>query len=382
MTGNGFLRFIRFAGYGLLFWGLVKLARTDGLRPPLIWTLSGTVTVLTCTNLSHSSRTKELEESVEQLKDNFNRSLESYDRNFHILNQNDSGFDSLLAQQNSKLTQLNSALSQVQSGLANQLSLLDNNAVLPPVAEPSINEETINLKLQQLESRIIAERSQYIELIDSIIAQYHKHILVSDRNESHNFLLKVLGGEPQIKNCNQFEEIKPPQKYLIMVCPWLSKYVFGTIDERSYVSTLIENLLKQGVEIHIGYGYLNHIHKNDRNSVNAANYLELVQKNKDSLNMHLGLEPLTKLSQQYSNLKLRFICSHEKYLVSDGKLAVFGSHNFLSSVPQKYAVDRESAILTCDPTIIELLTQRYSNTEELSRRNSRPKPILRRSANS
>lgn len=402
MAGNGLLRIIGFTGYVLLLWGLVKLARTDGFRSPLIWALSGTVTVLTCNNLGHSSRTEELEGLVAYLineqqnkhiepqeqtidnlklrlgyleKDYFNSS-KSQTQNVNTLAQNDRFFQDLLEKHNSEINRLNNALSQMQSGLENQLSL-SGSAASPPVQQ-SIDEETINLKLQQLESRVIAGHSRYIELIDSIIAQYHEHILISDRDESNNFLLRVLGGEPQVKNCNQFSEIEPAQSYLVMVCPWLSEYVFGTKEDRSYICYLIENLLKRGVEIHIGYGYLNHVTWDARKSksVTADNYLELVEKqNQNNLSMHLGLEPLTELSKQYSNLKLKFMCSHEKYLICDGNFAVIGSHNFLSSVPSKYSVDRESAILTYDPKIVELLRQRYVSTEEIG------KPILKGSRN-
>ncbi|WP_071192395.1 phospholipase D-like domain-containing protein [Trichormus sp. NMC-1] len=140
------------------------------------------------------------------------------------------------------------------------------------------------------------------------------------------------------------------QDRLIMVCPWLQKYV---IDED--IVEKIENLLNSGVRIDIGYGY-NLDFSNLPSNLSETEFYDLIQNPKKR---YTGLQDIYTFEVEYKKyFKLKLIGTHEKYLVCDNKFAMIGSHNFLSSKSQV----KEIGIYTTDNEIIQELIEHYDNT--------------------
>ncbi|MBD0314746.1 MAG: hypothetical protein ICV86_18455, partial [Microcoleus sp. T3-bin5] len=69
--------------------------------------------------------------------------------------------------------------------------------------------------------------------------------------------------------------------------------------------------------------------------------------------------------EKYSDrFKLKLLGTHEKFLVSDNRFAMLGSHNFLTSGVSKR--EREIGLRTNDSRIIEGLIERFDSAPILN----------------
>ncbi|OYQ64776.1 hypothetical protein B9G53_10070 [Pseudanabaena sp. SR411] len=154
-----------------------------------------------------------------------------------------------------------------------------------------------------------------------------------DRKESREKLRKAL------------QEAK---KMIIMVCPWIANYAF---DESLNLD--IEQALKRDVNIYIGWGHYTDIEKLNHNI--PSRFATTLQT--QNPNLYSAIPKLINLQKTYSNLHLKLIGTHEKFLVCDDLWALITSHNFLTSNDHSY--EREIGLWTNDQKIIHELIERY-----------------------
>ncbi|MGK7900269.1 MAG: phospholipase D-like domain-containing protein [Hormoscilla sp.] len=179
-----------------------------------------------------------------------------------------------------------------------------------------------------------------------------EYIPLSDRHESHRVLKQSLG------------EVR---RQMILVCPWLNWYVFNKY--RIYQE--LQRLLEQGVKIDLIYGYQEDIVKlqNSGDRVNRWTLLELVGKDAWKYD---AIRELTNLEQQFGQqLQLKLVGTHEKFLVQDERIAMIGSHNFLTSGPSD---KREFGIQTTDRNLIQFLLDRAQSVQNLEVADESPGP--------
>ncbi|MBD2663889.1 hypothetical protein B6N60_05123 [Richelia sinica FACHB-800] len=158
--------------------------------------------------------------------------------------------------------------------------------------------------------------------------------LVYDTNES----LSVLN-----------QALQQVQDRLIMVCLWVRKQIV----DNSKVQA-IRNLLERGIRVDIACGYTSDI----PDSLPEIEFYNLIKRKEYS-----GLQDIYTLEVEYKTyFQLKFIGTHEKYLICDDKFAMIGSHNFLSSKNTKI---KEIGVYTTDEKIIQELIQHYDNTKPI-----------------
>jgi phosphatidylserine/phosphatidylglycerophosphate/cardiolipin synthase-like enzyme len=146
------------------------------------------------------------------------------------------------------------------------------------------------------------------------------------------------------------QALKQVQDRLIMVCPWVQKQI---VDE-STVQT-IRNLLESRIRVNIGCGFTSEI----PSPLSETKFYDLITKWN-----YKGLQDIYTLEVEYQiYFQLKFIGTHEKYLICDDKFAMIGSHNFLSSKGKDHT--KEIGIYTTDNNIIQELIEHYDNTQPI-----------------
>lgn len=128
---------------------------------------------------------------------------------------------------------------------------------------------------------------------------------------------------------------------LLIISPWITDQVVNLPFYRS-----LETLLRNGVEVHIGYGL----------EENATGRGEKKPKQKSSP-ATVALRELEKIQHRFSNFSFQFIGNtHRKHLVCDDKFAVVSSFNWLSfrGDPKRKARD-ELGFLVTEPDDVERL---------------------------
>ncbi|MBC6423966.1 MAG: hypothetical protein GDA43_23020 [Hormoscilla sp. SP5CHS1] len=154
------------------------------------------------------------------------------------------------------------------------------------------------------------------------------------------------------------ESLSEVRQQIILVCPWLSWRVFNNYD----IYREFRQLLEQGVRIEVNYGYteeVNRIRYAGRR-VNRWTLLETVG-NEDW--KYDALRELTNLEQQFGQLlRLKLVSTHEKFLVQDERMAMIGSHNFLTSGPSD---KRDFGIKTTDRNLIHFLINNAHSAQNL-----------------
>ncbi|MEL4895478.1 phospholipase D-like domain-containing protein [Crocosphaera sp. Alani8] len=142
---------------------------------------------------------------------------------------------------------------------------------------------------------------------------------------SHDYEYTLLFGRKESRQVF-IDALKNTHKELILVCPWIS---FDAIDKE--IKKLFFCLLKRDVIIKIGY---------ERN--------EDKKKDKD---YNTAVKFFDELKARYpKKVIIRKIGTHEKILISDQKMTMFGSHNFLTS--SDISKERELGLKTNNPQII------------------------------
>lgn len=170
----------------------------------------------------------------------------------------------------------------------------------------------------------------------------YKYELVSGRFEGRKKLLGAL---------------KESKTEIIMVCPWITLFALEL-----EVGLAIESSLEKGVQINIGWGYLKDI--DDLKKRNVISQISSTLQKQDS---YKGIAKLNSFQQNYKNLHLKLMGTHEKFLVCDHSWALITSHNFLSAGDtNNNNVAREIGLVTYDPYIINSLVDLYNNAPDLS----------------
>ena len=166
--------------------------------------------------------------------------------------------------------------------------------------------------------------------------------LLLDRNESLSVLKRALN---------------ETQDRLIMVCPWLSKYA---IDKN--ILSSIKILLDSNIGVDIGWGLSRDIKGFTLLFDKYFSEEDLSKLAKGSF--YTAIQDLYNLSFiNYGLFNLKFLDTHEKYLVCDDKFAMLGSHNFLTSDDRSNV--KEIGIYTTDSTVIKQLINRYDSSEPI-----------------
>ncbi len=212
--------------------------------------------------------------------------------------------------------------------LSQQLKALANHPEVPHNASDRGH-------LQSLISPAIAQQLDQIEsLLEGIKA--HQYELVFDR--------------PSIRT-QLFEAIDTAQHRLILVCPWVSRAgLDGVLLQK------LEGLLKQGVQVEIGWGHLRDIEAGEFPiRINENWQLDPMAKR----GLYDALNDLEHLRTQYGDrLQLKVLGTHENFLVCDDSWAMLATHHFLSS--SDTLPEREVGLRTTDPKIIQGLIERFS----------------------
>jgi len=130
------------------------------------------------------------------------------------------------------------------------------------------------------------------------------------------------------------------QKRLLIVSPWIRDQVV----DRNFIGSL-EALLRNGVDVYIGYGL-----SEDDGKVRANDQA----RSKPPISKRAKSD-LESLQRRFKNFRFRFVGNtHRKFLVCDNKFAVSTSFNWLSFLgdPKARARD-ESGLLIAKPEYVE-----------------------------
>lgn len=131
---------------------------------------------------------------------------------------------------------------------------------------------------------------------------------------------------------------------LTMACPCLAD---SPIDEE--IMAKLHHLLAEGKQIEIGWGLMRGIQPDTQNSEGP---------------LYSALPKLRALQKAYpTQLRLKLISTHEKFLVCDHHVALVGSHHFLAS--SNAFPEHELGLQTTDPAIVHNLLQYFTQAPEL-----------------
>lgn len=169
-------------------------------------------------------------------------------------------------------------------------------------------DSTKSQKIDELESLTLSLPDDLRVKVDTV-SDDHKQLLSGI--EHYNFLI---------------DSIKNARSRVTILSGWLS----SRIVDRSFAS-LMRTKAKQGVLFYIGYGWQN----------SQGNH----QAGADSID---ALQKLKKLARKFPNqIFVAEYGTHEKILVVDSTVAVFGSANWLSN--RRYKNSERSIVITDEP---------------------------------
>lgn len=243
---------------------------------------------------------------------------------------------------NSKVKQYNRAFVRIGSRISSLEQVVNQHAS---------DIESLQQFLEELSASSVDQRTQ-LWLKTILQKSRPEYIPLSDRHESHRVLKQSL---------------REVRRQMILVCPWLNWYVFNKY--RIYQE--LQRLLEQGVKIDLIYGYQEDIInlQNSGDRVNRWTLLESVGKDAWKYD---AIRELTNLEQQFGQqLQLKLVGTHEKFLVQDERIAMIGSHNFLTSGPSD---KRELGIQTTDQNLIQFLCDRAQSVQNLEVPDESPGP--------
>jgi len=234
---------------------------------------------------------------------------------------------------NSKVKQYNRAFVRI----GRQISSLEQ-----VVNQHSSDIASLRQFLDELSASSVDKKTQV--WLKTVLQQSRpEYIPLSDRHESHPVLIKSLS------------EVR---QQMILVCPWLNDYVFNNYN----IYREFHRLLEQGVRIKVIYGYTEDV-KSIRYSGRKVDRWTLLETVGKDAWKYDALRELDKLQKQFNQLlRLKLVGTHEKFLVQDERIAMIGSHNFLTSGPSD---KREFGIQTTDRNLIHLLIDRAHSAQNL-----------------
>ncbi|MGA9378162.1 MAG: tetratricopeptide repeat protein, partial [Phormidium sp.] len=213
--------------------------------------------------------------------------------------------------------------------------------------------EVLQLHMDQLElvisnvsnsesaAKQIIELNEYLERVNP---QY-QYKLLFNRYESHQIVKKAL---------NQ------TKKQLIMVCPWLNSCVVQPLIKD------FQKILEIGY-VYVGYGYQGDINDLKRTGIKVTHLNLLQAAEKEGKAWKYDAIKHIKHLLKLDKFKLRLALTHAKFLICDDEFAMFGSHNFLTSGPNKN--ERELGLFTTDQRIINQLIADFENADNVEEEN-------------
>ncbi|WP_373539690.1 phospholipase D-like domain-containing protein [Chamaesiphon sp.] len=208
--------------------------------------------------------------------------------------------------------------------------------------------------------RIDKSLDEQFKIIKQLLSQTYSYDLVIDRLASRQVFMDAL---------------KVSQQRLILVCPWIS-----TSSINSEVEAAMEDALVKGVLIDIKWGYSQDIIR-EYSSTTKEYLLKIRELKPDEEWKYSGIKLLKDLQEKYPKLlKLTLLGTHEKIIICDQKFAMFGSHNFMTSLAP---TEREMGIKTDDSEIISKLIKRFDSSEvnKFTNVKTNQKPKLKKIAN-
>ena len=227
----------------------------------------------------------------------------------------------------------------------------------------SSNSQSKPLDIESLEFRInsmSAKASESLQTIEEtrLFADQFRDKFFGYSNPSYSLL----------RNRNDsvrtlYEALNIFQEELYINCPWIKKnaiFFESEEEEKSIYDLMWEKLtLYPNSKIFIIYGYFNDFVVNDNQKID-----EHPEFKKHKEKWFDGIAWLQKLVQEFPDrfkLYPSLIGTHAKYLVADDKLAMVGSHNFLTS---RAGESHEVGIKTNDLKIIRELKEDFNQSVE------------------
>lgn len=226
-------------------------------------------------------------------------------------------------------------------------------------------EQRINISTEQITTQVYESLEKQIENFNLIIKDNRpQYQLVYDREGSRDVLLKAL---------------REAKQRIILVCPWITCY--GASNE---IIDLCEEFLERGGRLDIGWGHLSDTSFNEHRPMSEEDFLREVRDKKDANFWYEQiLNEFKQLEKKYkSQINLKLLGTHEKFLVCDRSFSMIGSHNFLTS--NCLSSERELGLRTNDKNIIEDLIDRFENapsldnSESLNHQKATPENPVRR----
>ncbi len=259
-----------------------------------------------------------------------------------ILQQSDKSQFSTSDLENLVAVQVSKAMGEQLATINKSLPMIDKS-VIPDLKKLLV--EQVNKNVDAQFNKVVDEVAKINELLTNI--KPYDYQLIIDRSGSRAALL---------------EAIKKTRHRLILVSPWLSRH--GTSKE---ILAAIKALLDKGCRVDIGWGHLSDFitkyPAKHPSRISRAEFLQAVKANNKGWGYE-ALSDLEDLEQRYSGrFSLKLLGTHEKFLVSDDRFAMLGSHNFLSS--GESSSEREIGLHTNDRRIVEGLIERFDSAQNL-----------------
>ncbi|WP_013320713.1 hypothetical protein [Gloeothece verrucosa] len=179
---------------------------------------------------------------------------------------------------------------------------------------------------QSIAPIIVNKISEFTEFITYNNSGY-QYKLIFDRSEGRQVLIEAL---------------KQAKKQLILVSTGLTENCLNT--HHYEIRDLCKQFLEQGGVLKLGYGKFKHINP----------------QKLDNEKIYGGLNYFKKLAANYPNrCQIKFLGTHENFLVCDDNFAMLGSYEFLTYGDQ--SEERELGLKTNNQRLIEQLIKRFEN---------------------
>ncbi|WP_448560929.1 hypothetical protein [Trichothermofontia sp.] len=297
----------------LMFWLSLREQRRLSLSLEQLQNRYGTLTTAIATTRDRLDR-------VEQSNLTLQTTLSAHDTTSQAITSLTDSYYSTLR----RLIALEDSVSEVQSRQDDCILMLDNFQRSLEIIQ-DFHGYTTDLKIE-------AAMSQYLEQIEAALGALQRqadYSLLKGYEANRTALLTALD---QVKG------------RLTMACPCLMD---SPIDDD--IIAKMRQLLAEGKHIETGWGLMRGIQSGIPNHEGP---------------LYSALPKLRELQQAYpTQLILKLISTHEKFLVCDQRVALVGSHHFLAS--RTAFPDYELSLKTTDPVIVHNLLQYFEQAPEL-----------------
>lgn len=237
-----------------------------------------------------------------------------------------------LQQQQKDSQESNATMQEAIKQLRSEIEALNHQRLA--VVEMQTNENPVPIATQIEES--VKNWAQEITQQLSKIKPYD-YQLVMDRDRARSLLIEAL---------------ETAREQVIIVSPWLKMRSLKQDD----LMQKIENALKRGVRIRIGWGYSSDIGlEDDPNKLITINNKQwFYHKIRDEAQRYGGLSELMQLKQNYPQLlSLKLLGTNENFVACDRSFSMLGTHNLLGTSADIF--QPEIGLYTTEPRIIDEL---------------------------